>query len=142
MTSESENELKQLKEKIESLESELKYTLSTRSKNRAKGKYRYKNWYNANRNIYEYLINKHTVCCYCNEKMVRGEIGRGMNGQPTFNNNHPTLDHLLPKSLFPEYADMHFNFVICCWKCNKNKGVKFSSILPLFSKRVIKRIVN
>ena len=33
-----------------------------------------------------------------------------------------TLDHYLPKSLFPEYAVLPINLVPCCYRCNNKRG--------------------
>ncbi|OMF45410.1 HNH endonuclease [Paenibacillus amylolyticus] len=37
-------------------------------------------------------------------------------------NSPSTIDHYLPKELFPEYAVMSFNLIPCCNECNTKKG--------------------
>ncbi len=44
------------------------------------------------------------------------------NGDFTLEPQHPTVEHVLPKSLFPELALNKQNLVMVCWECNKTKG--------------------
>lgn len=39
--------------------------------------------------------------------------------------NHHTLDHYLPQSLFPQYSDEIHNLIPCCNACNEAKGNKY-----------------
>ena len=50
-------------------------------------------------------------CVYCNEGLLNHLIGM-FSAQ---------VDHLLPKSRYPEYADTEANYVLSCYCCNQIK---------------------
>ncbi|MCY7277147.1 MAG: HNH endonuclease [Phormidesmis sp. CAN_BIN44] len=63
-------------------------------------------------------------CTYCGKRMGFGERTYLANGDFSLEPHHPTVDHILPKSLFPELALDLQNLTMICWSCNRKKGSK------------------
>lgn len=61
-------------------------------------------------------------CVCCSQQMRFGRITHLPNGGFTLELQHPTVDHILPKSFFPELALDKQNLVMVCWSCNKRKS--------------------
>lgn len=53
------------------------------------------------------------LCAYCGTKMDINKCNTP---------NAPTLDHILPKSLYKSLAQDNFNLVCACRQCNNEKG--------------------
>lgn len=43
-----------------------------------------------------------------------------------------TLDHYLPKQVFPEYSVFPLNLIPCCWSCNHKKGSLYRRHAAIF----------
>lgn len=61
-------------------------------------------------------------CTCCLQVMKLGQTIFLANGDFKLQPNHPTVDHVLPKSLFPELALDKQNLIMLCWTCNEKKG--------------------
>ncbi|BAU13047.1 unknown protein [Leptolyngbya sp. NIES-3755] len=61
-------------------------------------------------------------CNCCNQLMELGQTVYLANGDFLLQPNHPTVDHVLPKSLFPKLALDKQNLIMLCWTCNAKKG--------------------
>lgn len=61
-------------------------------------------------------------CACCGQLMRFGKKIYLPNGSFTLEPQHPTVDHVLPKSLFPEFALDKENLVMVCWSCNRRKS--------------------
>jgi len=62
-------------------------------------------------------------CCFCGQLLEK----------ITFNDedyNISTIEHLFPKSKFPQYALCIDNWAPCCNECNRNKGDEFFAVNP------------
>jgi 5-methylcytosine-specific restriction endonuclease McrA len=57
------------------------------------------------------------VCAICNRK--------NLHGFTKDKNKLATIDHILPKSEFPELWNVPSNFQISCYHCNMKKGNSF-----------------
>jgi 5-methylcytosine-specific restriction endonuclease McrA len=68
------------------------------------------------------LHQQNWLCACCGKVMVFGEKICLTNGDFDLQPNHPTVDHILPKSLFPNLAVNKQNLVMLCWACNQAKG--------------------
>jgi 5-methylcytosine-specific restriction endonuclease McrA len=66
-------------------------------------------------------------CGYCEQAMAFGEKIYLANGDFELQPTHPTVDHILPKSLFPNLALDKQNLMMLCWSCNQKKGNKMTS---------------
>lgn len=132
-----EVDLQESEERAKELENQLQYIRKRRKADRYKGQDIYREWYWQNKDYYNNLIDKTNCCFYCELPMFRGEIRRDINNNPIYDSDHPTLDHILPKSMFPQYADKLDNFVVACHKCNRKKGIDVTQALEVLSQRVI-----
>lgn len=56
------------------------------------------------------------------------------------NDNHPTIDHILPKCYYPERAISIDNLQILCWKCNRTKGKSIVKGMEVLQKRTKQKI--
>ncbi|MBD2095118.1 HNH endonuclease [Trichocoleus sp. FACHB-591] len=61
-------------------------------------------------------------CACCSIQMGFGEKTYLANGDFMLEPQHPTVEHILPKSLFPKLTLDKQNLVITCWACNKKKS--------------------
>lgn len=96
---------------------------------RRDGKLLYDNW-QGSRDWQQWrlqqLERQNWKCAYCAQQMGFGEKTYLGNGDFTLEPQHPTVDHMLPKSLFPELALDQQNLVMMCWSCNRKKGSKMA----------------
>lgn len=65
-------------------------------------------------------------CGCCGQAMAFGEKIYLANGDFELQPDHPTVDHILPKSLFPNLALDKQNLVMLCWACNQRKSNKMT----------------
>ncbi len=63
-------------------------------------------------------------CCFC------GQLFEKQTYSNNENYNISTIEHLFPKSKFPQYALCLNNWAPCCNECNRNKGDDFFEINP------------
>jgi 5-methylcytosine-specific restriction endonuclease McrA len=61
-------------------------------------------------------------CAYCGKLMVFGKRMDLPNGGFWLAPNHPTVEHILPKSYFPKLTLDKQNLVMACWDCNRRKS--------------------
>lgn len=61
-------------------------------------------------------------CAYYRKLMKLGKITYLSNGGFILEPDHPTVEHILPKSFFPELALNKQNLLIVCSDCNKRKS--------------------
>jgi len=61
-------------------------------------------------------------CAYCGKLMKPGKITYLSNGNFILEPDHPTVEHILPKSFFPELALDKQNLLMVCSDCNKRKS--------------------
>lgn len=96
---------------------------------RRDGKLLYDNW-QGSRDWQQWrlqqLERQNWKCACCAQRMGFGEKTYLGNGDFTLEPQHPTVDHMLPKSLFPELALDQQNLVMMCWSCNRKKGSKMA----------------
>lgn len=96
---------------------------------RRDGKLLYDNW-QGSRDWQQWrlqqLERQNWKCACCAQQMGFGEKTYLGNGDFTLEPQHPTVDHMLPKSLFPELALEQQNLVMMCWSCNRKKGSKMA----------------
>lgn len=57
-------------------------------------------------------------CFYCNRVVKSGN---------SYANNGLHMDHVFPKSLFPELENFEMNIVACCADCNRRKSNMYPS---------------
>lgn len=88
----------------------------------------------------EYLVSKKKAARRIyNELIVNGGDGCSLCGGAGYVS---TLDHYLPKSIFPWYSVMPSNLIPCCSDCNKKKGTAFvaesseQTLHPYFDKGI------
>ncbi|MEP1079574.1 HNH endonuclease [Leptolyngbya sp. PL-A3] len=79
-------------------------------------------------------------CVCCDKQMGFGEKTYLANGDFRLEPQHPTVEHILPKSLFPELALDLQNLVMVCWACNKKKGSKMAIASRMRHKQLQKKL--
>lgn len=92
---------------------------------RSDGKLLYNNWQGSSdwhQWRMQQLDRQDWKCACCTQQMSFGEKTYLANGDFTLEPQHPTVDHVLPKSLFPELALDRQNLVMVCWSCNRKKS--------------------
>jgi 5-methylcytosine-specific restriction endonuclease McrA len=111
-------------------EAEAKFAQTQQAKEKLKqqrrdGKLLYSNWQGSDdwqQWRMQQLEKQNWKCACCTRQMSFGEKTYQANGDFTLEPQHPTVDHILPKSFFPELALNRQNLVMVCWSCNKKKG--------------------
>lgn len=61
-------------------------------------------------------------CACCGKLMQFSEKTKLPTGNVVLHPDHPTVEHVLPKSYFSELALDKQNLVMACWACNKRKS--------------------
>lgn len=79
-------------------------------------------------------------CAWCSKQMKFGEKVHLANGDFALEPQHPTIDHVLPKSFFPELALEKSNLVMICYLCNKKKSNKMAIASQMRHRALVKRI--
>lgn len=122
------DEMSQSKDSL--AEAEQKFTQAKRfqlalQQNRRKGRHFYDGWRNSvdwKQWRAQQLERQNWQCVCCEQVMKFGEKTHLTNGDFILQPNHPTVDHVLPKSYFPNLALDKQNLLMLCWSCNRQKG--------------------
>ncbi len=88
-------------------------TSGTRVPDHIKGRYRHKDIKDA------LLLETHSKCAYCESKILHIDYG--------------DVEHILPKSIFPEKTFSWANLTIGCTKCNQSKSNYYDDKYPLLN---------
>ncbi|MBD2068912.1 HNH endonuclease [Leptolyngbya sp. FACHB-671] len=117
----SETALAQAEEKF----AQTKRTRENLKQRRNDGKLLYNSWQGSNdwhQWRIQQLEHQGWKCACCSKQMGFGEKTYLDNGDFTLEPHHPTVDHILPKSFFPELTLDKQNLVMVCWSCNRKKS--------------------
>lgn len=92
---------------------------------RSDGKLLYEGW-RTTQDFYQWrdqqLERQKWQCACCQKPMRSGEVTYLPSGKFMLEPDHPTVDHILPKSYFPDMAFDKQNLVMLRWDCNRRKG--------------------
>jgi 5-methylcytosine-specific restriction endonuclease McrA len=76
-----------------------------------------------NTKFLQFMIKEHTDlhCEYCGKENLKLYHWKYDTVTASSYSNMATVDHFLPKSLYPELAKDYDNLKVCCHKCNQKK---------------------